>query len=303
MTTAADVVAATRRRLYGVDREQLNQVAVTLAASTAATTLQLTYDLTGIGAGTLLSCGLEVVYVWSVDDSTKQAVVQRGYQGSTVSVWTAGNVVYVNPRFTDFDIFTAVNDDLYDLSSPSSGLYQVRTLDLTAMSGQVGYDLNAIDFLGIADIRWQQQNTVTKEWTELVDYDVNENLPATAFASGTALFLTGAQPTPGQSMRVRYKSRFTQLTDLTTDLATTGLPSTAFDLPPMGAALRLMDAQPVARADMRSQGDTRRADEVRVGEVLQAPAALRQRRTQRIADEARRLNQIWPQRLRARIHV
>jgi hypothetical protein len=301
MTTAVDVVAATRRHLYGTDREDMNTL--NGPVTDVATTLTLTYDTTTLAKGDYLSIDLEVCYVWSADPTTNIATVQRGMLGSTPAAHASGAIVYVNPRFTDFEIFQAVNDDLLDLSAPSNGLYQIQTLDLTAVSGQVGYDFNAPGYLGVADIRWQQQNTVTKEWTQLTDYTISENLPTTAFASGTALFMTGPQPTAQQPIRVRYKSTFTQLTALTDNLTVTGLPATAYDLPPLGAALRLTAARPLPRADYTSQGDTRRADEVHVNDVLSAPSALRQLRQTRITEEARRLYQQWPAMLRARVNV
>src|SRR4051794_25315063 len=110
MTTAVDVVAATRRHLYGTDREDMNTL--NGSVTDVATTLTLTYDATTLSKGDYLSIDLEVLYVWSVDPTTSIATVRRGMLGSTPATHADGALVYVNPRFTDFEIFQAINDDL-----------------------------------------------------------------------------------------------------------------------------------------------------------------------------------------------
>lgn len=296
MATAADLVAAARRHLTGGGRAALNRLGAGIDGSIGTLTTAL--DAANIQAGAYLSIGLEVLYVWSVDVSSKQVTVQRGMLGSTPAPHAANDIIYVNPRFSDFEIFSALNDDLLDLSAPSNGLYRISMLDITARSGVYGYDFPAVDLLSVADVRWQVPG-VAAEWREVSDFTVNADLPTSAFPSGTAIFMRGA--IPGQTYRVRYRARLSPLTALTDDATVTGLASTALDIPPLGAAVRLMAGRPIGRAETNSQGDTRRADEVRVGEIVQAPAALRALRAERIAAEATRLAQTWENRLRPRV--
>lgn len=296
-----DVLQDARRYLYGRDRQALNRLAG--AVTNSATTVQFTYQLDGIQAGATISVGLEEMHVWSVDDSAKTALVQRAMNGSTATAHSADDIVYVNPRFSDFEIFQELNNTLRDLSSPYSGLFQVKTLDLTSVSGQEGYDLDVPGFLDVAEIRWQDYSTVADDWPELTDWQISDDLPTSTFPSGRAIFLTGGVPA-GRTVRVRYKAEFDLLTGLTDTVVTaTGLPGTALDVLAMGAAIRVMDGRAIGRADYDRQGDGRRADEVRVGDVTQAPAALRARYAQRVSAEAARLTQQWPQRLRARIRL
>ena len=297
-----DLIAATRRYLYGRERQQANQLAGDLTDLT--TTVQFTYDLGGIQPGATIGVGLEEMYVWTVDPGTKTAVVQRGMNGSQPGTHFTGDLVTVGPRYSDWEIFSELNNTLIDLSAPTSGLFQVRTVDLTAVSGQVGYDFPTTDFLSIADVAWQVPNTVTKSWVEITDWQLSYDLPVGAFPSGTALFINGDQPIPQQTIRVRYRALLSPLVSLTDPVITiTGLPGTALDIPSLGAALRVMDGRAIGRADFTRQGDTRRADEVRVAEVTQAPAALRARYAQRVQAEAARLQQQWPLRGRERIQI
>lgn len=303
MTTTADLIASARRHLLGRERQALNQLGANI--DNATTTVTFTQSLGGIQAGAVIGIGLEEMQVWSVNTAAGSASVLRGHNGSTAASHTAGDTVRVNPKFSDWEFFQALNDDLLDLSSPENGLFQIKTLDLTAVAAQYAYDFPATGFLDVADIRWQVPNTVTHEWREITNYTVNQNLPTTSFASGTAIFFDPHDlPLAYQPVRVRYKATFNPLTSLTDDVATTtGLPASATDIPPLGAAVRLMDGRPVGRADYLSQGDTRRADEVHVADVLNAPSHLEARRRQRINAEYLRLSQVWEQRLRARVRI
>jgi hypothetical protein len=292
-TLTSDWIAETRRHLGS--RPLLNQLAGTV--SDTDTTLTFTKPLGRIQEGSYLSVGLEVVYVWSVDSTSATATVQRGQNGSTPVAHAANDLVLVNPIVSDYEIVKALNADLTSLCSPASGLYQVRTLDLTAVSGEYGYDFPAIGFLSVADVRWQQLSPVTKNWLELTDWAYNTDLPTSAFPSGSALFIE-PRVTPGQTIRVRYRSQFTGVSALTDDVTVTGIPVSALDLPPLGAAITVMGSRPIVRADTSSQGDTRRATEVATADTTNAAAALRALRAQRIGEERERLSQQWPYRVR-----
>lgn len=294
---AADLITATRRHLYGSQRVELNKLNGAVALDDD--TITVANAVGGIVAGAVVSVGLEDLYVWSVADEV--VTVQRGYNGSAKSTHADGDLVSVNSRYTDWELMTHLNNDLNDLCAPGNGLYQIRTLDLTAVSGQLGYDFPAVGFLSIADARWKQLDSVTNQWWPLDGTRVEDSMPTDQFPSGTALFIDGRQPQPGQTIRIRYRAAFDPIGSLSDDVAeVTGLPLTALDLPPMGAAVVVMAGRPVGRAQYTSQGDTRRATEVSVGDVLNSPAALRQQRATRIAAEAGRLAQQW-ERMASRI--
>jgi hypothetical protein len=293
VATASDLLAATERHLLGGTREQRNKLAADVTVD--ATSWTFTFDLAGIKAGSRLSVGTETIYVWEVSDANKTATVERGFDGSAAAAHASGALVTVNPRFTRAEILSAVNDDLADLSSPNNGLFRVRSVDVTYNPAKAGYDLPTVGLIDVIEVRWKQAGS-SAYWPTIRrgSYQVSRNMDTAEFPSGTALFLT-TMASPGLPLRVRYKSTFGTLSALADDVETaTGLPATAHDLPPIGAALRLMAGREVKRNFTEAQGDTRRAEEVPPGAVDGSSRGLERLRRTRIADEASRLAAQYP---------
>ena len=93
---------------------------------------------------------------------------------------------------------------------------------------------------------------------------------------------------------MQYKTGFTALSAMSTALSTVGLHSEGYDLPALGAALRLMSTRPVRREFIDEQGSSRRADEVPAGAISASMRDLRALRETRINAEAARLDQQYP---------
>jgi hypothetical protein len=295
MTTAADLIQATHRHLMAGQREARNRLSGSLTASD--TTLTFEFDLAGIRAGSYVCVELEVMYVWSVNDSAKTAVVQRGELGSTAAIHADNSIVHVNPPFSCWSIFSALNDELRDLSSPANGLYQVKTVTLTYRAPYTGYDLTGVtDLIDVLEVRYELEGD-ERSWPLLRNWQVARGMSTAKFASGLAL-LTTEPAEEGNPVQVRYKSGFSPLAAGSDVVETvSGMSSTAMDILPMGAAIRVGAGREVARNLFERQGDTRRAEEVRSGAQLQAFAALRDLRERRISAERARLQAQWPVRL------
>jgi hypothetical protein len=293
--TLADLIADTKRHLQSLQREPMNRLGA--AATATDTTLTLEFDATQAQPGAHLQVGLELVYVWSVDQGSKVATVQRGQLGSTAAAHDAKAVVTVNPKFPDFAILKALNDDLLDLSSPANGLYAVRTADLTFSSGSAGYDFPATNLMEVLEIRYRVgQAAGYRQWPLITNYELSRNADLTDFPSGNALFLAegGAH---GQPLRVVYKSSFSPLSALSDDVeVVAGLPTEMQDIPPLGAAMRLIAPREVKRNFTEAQGESRRAGEVPPGAVLNSLRGLAAVRQERIVHEAGRLYQKHPER-------
>lgn len=272
--------------------------ALTLASSivAGATSLSLSDP-----AGTILSnlqpevtvaIDLELFFVQAVNASV--ATVVPGYLGSTQAAHSANALVYLNPRFSAFDVQSAINDDLADLCSVENGLYSVNSIEVTYNPAQIGYDLagvtNIIDIISIQQKRPYPVNywvpVPRNKWT------LTANADTTAFPSGYALRLNEGLY-PGMPMRITYRSRFSSLINLTDDAGTVGgLASTMYDLPPLGAMVALVAPREVKRNQIDSAPDSRRATEVPPGAVMNSVAqvlALRQRRINAEASNLKRL--------------
>lgn len=288
--TAQTLVYSTRLHLLGNRREPLNR----LAADTVpgAVSLELEFPPGGVQEGSTVQIGLELFYVWSVSGQT--ATVQPGYDNSVETAHDQGDLVTVNPKYPDHRILQALNDDLLDLSAPG-GLYRTRTVDLTWVDTAGGYDLTGVtDLLDLNDVWAQRAGVTSKDWVPVSNYRLERNADTGVFPSGFAVYFDSINE-PGAVLRLRYRSGFSPLVNLTDDAAAvTGLPLTALDIPPLGAAARLLRDQEVVRNSIDSQGDTRRAEEVPAGAVRRSADGLWADRARRIRNETARLGQANP---------
>ena len=244
--------------------------------------------------GVVIEINAELMYVLQVASTTIS--VLRGYGGSTAAAHTANDIVRVSPKFPTNRIISSLNDDLADLSAPGQGLFQMKTTSFTYNAGVDGYDLTGLTSAEIDSI---YSVTYADIGTEAAEPDVSSwrlrrNRDTASFSSGLALILyTGAWP--GQKITVMYKSPFTSITDGTTARSAVGLATTAYDLPPLGAAMALMTTTPIRREFLDAQGTSRMADEVPPGAISASFRDLMGRRRARVEAESGRLVSQYPQ--------
>src|SRR2546423_3076527 len=239
-TVASDLVEATRSLLDSGSRPEVDRLTTTM--NTSVTSVVVDFALGSMGAGATITIGLETMLVWSSTGST--ATVQRGWGGTVAAAHTAGDIIYVNPRWSAFTILRAINAELASYSSPRWGLYQMKTVDLTFSPATYGYDLTSVtDLIDVYELRWK--GYVAGDWPLIRRWSLARNMATTEFASGLALILDeGAGP--GKTIRVRYKAPFRALANLTDDIQTTGgHPARANDIPPLPAAAPPTAAQEV----------------------------------------------------------
>lgn len=300
MATLSTLIQQTLRRLQPGGQTQVLQVNGTYTAG--ATTLSVSDPSNGailpqVQIGQIISVDLELMLILYV--SGTNLTVSPGYFGSTAANHSSGALVYINPRFSQFDIMGAINDDLNDLCSPENGLYNPKEVELTYNPAQIGYDLTGVTGAG-AIISVQQkvpypigdwQPVSRKKWTFTAGADTTD------FPSGYALRLN-RPGYPGMPFRVTYKAFFSPFVNLTDDAqSVAGLPSTANDLPPLGAAVALVAPREVKRNEFDAEGDTRRATEVPPGAVMMSTKGVADLRQRRINAENARLAQLYGQQM------
>lgn len=288
-TTCSDLIEATRRLLMTGTHDERNVLAADISSS--ATTLTISQPIGGIRAGSRLSIDLEDIYVFNGTGTS--VTIQRGQWGTTATTHSSGTTILVNPKFSDFEIFKALNDVLRGLSS--DGLFRTKTVDLTYSAAVQGYDLTSVssDLIGVLDVRWKNVGPAAN-WPMIHPFTVVRNMATSEFASSSALILYEAA-IPGRTVHVRYKSSF-GLLGATTDVVTTttGLWSEALDILPLGAAIRLTEGREIKRNFTESQGDTRRAEEVPAGANLNAMRMLQIEYQRRLSNESGRLAAEYP---------
>jgi hypothetical protein len=292
MTTGNDWVAQTRSYLLSGYSENRNKLALPYTAGSG--TLTFKYPLEGVRAGARLCIGTNTFYVWSTNGLT--AEVTAGDEASTDANAPTGSLVHVAPRFTDDEIWKQLANDLQDLSSPSNGLFGIKFVDLTYNATLNGYDLGPIqdELLSIYEVKYltpgpqlDNPRIKTNGWR------LNRDANTTQFPSGISLQLF--EPAyPGYNVRVTYRTNFVMPTTMLANVSSTGLQASAYDLPPLGAAIRLMEGREIKRNFTEGQGDTRRAGETPPGAILQSSRGLQQLRASRITAEAAKLEALYP---------
>lgn len=287
MATVAELIEETRRLIFTGQREERNKL--TAAIDGAVTTLTCTYPMAAIQRGAKLSIDLEDMYVWDI--ASQVATVDRGQFGSTAASHVINSLIHVNSKFTPWEIFNAINDEIVSLSAPTNGLYKIVTTELTYNAAISGYNYSTAAVLDVLEVRYAVPGP-SGEYVLSSNWDLARNL-SDEYASGSAIMVRDAFP--GRTVLVTAKAPFTQLAAaLTTDTSTTGIPTTALDILSIGAAWRLTAPREIKRNFDEVQGDTRRAQEVPPGANLGGSRELQRLRQSRIAEEAARLRQANP---------
>lgn len=222
----------------------------------------------------------------------------RGQYGTTGASHAAASTVWVNPKYSRFQVLRAINEELRSLSA--AGLYRVTALDLTATATRSGYDMTGVtpdDVLDIVEVLADQPGPAT-HWQPISSYRLIRDASTTDFASGLGIVLN--EPGyPGHTVRVTYKRRFSSvaIADAATALETSaGIDPEAHDIVAIGAAIRLLASREVRRSQLNAQPDTRRGEEVPPGASLQSARGLIALWERRIAEEKTRLARRYPSR-------
>lgn len=289
MTTTADLIASAKRWLQHTGRPEINRLAG--AESNSDINIGVDWDLGSITAGAVICVDLEEMYVWTA--SSFSAQVQRGWNGSTPAAHSSGALVEVNPLFSNWRILNEINAELNSLSPQ---IYQVKTKTITATAAS-SYDLVA----DVIDVLTVQTNAygASLDWPELHRWKFWANQDTSVFGSGRALQFF-EMPAPGRTIRVTYAAPLNTLSTLADTVETvSGLPTSAADIPSIGAAARLLSSREARRSQMDAQPEARQAADVPPSTARSAAAQLFALRDRRIKEEVGKLTRLYPTRMRA----
>ena len=277
-----DMIADTRRLTYGSMADQLNFIALDVPAD--ATELPLVMDLTGITPGMILSAGLNVYYVTNVIASEKKVEVYPGYDNSRSEALTAGTPVMIRPRATDWQLFNNLNWEITQLCSASNGLYKVASwtspIDVTWQTYDVPVAAQGMVSLLRIRVRWPSTPDI---WSDLDDIMFE-------YQQDKQLIKVKRQIPAASTLEFVYKDSFKQAAGLTSDIVVDcGMTETQLDIPPMGAAMKLLRTTESRRTQIHNQGDSKRADEVPPGTNSSAAREMERAYQNRVNDELARL--------------
>jgi hypothetical protein len=271
MTTMADLVRGVRSRLSGTLTDELNTLAAGYSVGQGQITL--TYDSQGLAPGSVICCEENTWYVYAIDASGgKVATVAPSYDGGPDIAKAAGKQVRIQPRVSDWSIFTALRDQIRLMSSPAHGLSIINFwMDLgntSDLSGQYPppdgiLPSRILAVYGSDGTRWWPIRQF--DWTLGSVRIYDDRFSQYCFV---------------------YQMPFVEPTGFTDDLvATVGLSTTMLDIPELGAAGMLMMGMENRRNTLSSQGDPRRSTEVNAGSNVGAGRELLRLRDSRIQDE------------------
>lgn len=283
------LVSDVRRRVYGAMTENVNLIEEDAVAGSDVIKLSLGVD--GIQKGMMISGGLNVWFVKAIYAANNSVFVIPGYDNSPQDAVSAGDMVYVRPRMTDWFAFNALNDQLSLLSSPENGLYKIGTFTLPVDTTWGTYTVpsSASDMTTLMRVRWLQSGT-TDLWRDLKPYQWRWQNSATHSTIRSLVQIPG-----GTTVEFTYRAPFTKATTLTADpIADCGLAETMLDLPVMGAASSLLMTTESTRTQVAVQGDTRRPEEVANMANQGIGTALYRLYIKRVQQEAIRLNNRVP---------
>ena len=289
MTTASQIITRANRQLLSGTIEQRNKLASSINAS--VDTITFVNPLEAIRPGQTFEIDSELFYVWSISAGAKEAVVERGFNGTTAASHDANAIVTVNPRFPRNQMLEALNDELADLSSPINGLFKVTAFNLDYNGSDAMIDLTGTS--GIQDIMSVSVRYLTDDYVPVKRWRLIRDVPTDDFPTGVALRMD--QAVLAGRLRIVYKTAFTALTSESQDVTTVaGVPSSCDDILVLGVQIRLMSPREIKRNFTESQGETRRADEVPQGAVAGSIQNLLRLRRDRITAEAMRLARQYP---------
>jgi hypothetical protein len=287
MTTMNDMIADTRRMVYGSLAESINIISADAAAGASTLTMEL--DVSGISAGMVLSSKLNVWYVKGIVPTSKTVLVIPGYDNAPQGAVSVNDIVYIKPRVTEWFLFNTLNDVIRQLSSPTNGLYRESTFTLNVDPIYETYDIpiEAEGMIGISRIYVSWPGTTDtfsdlKPW--MWDWQPSKSL----------IRITRNLPA-ASTITVVYKAPFAPATTLSDNVVTVcGLSDTMTDIPPLGAATALLRTTEARRNQIQVQGDPRRADEVPAGSNQSIAQAFARDFRDRVQDEYARLIQRTP---------
>jgi len=266
-TTLADAIRATKRHLHGLYRPAYNKLADSI--TTTDTSLNLAYDETVAGR-LFIGIGTELAYVWSASGST--LTLERGMEGTDAQAHAADTLIEMEPTYPDGLVLQALRDELRSYG-PSS-LYRLIEVGITPSTDRavdLGPGYHVAQVRGLRDDIWHTLDfrlvSASRDNLQvLLPFDVSQwdDLVADV-AIGFSLPDTWATTI-----------------DLVDDM---GFEESMLDIPPLGAARRLLQEAPRVRT--ATAVEPRAAQEVEAMQRTQVRRDLELQRQMRI-DEIRR---------------
>jgi hypothetical protein len=278
--------------LYGFTTLQDQATYLTANVSASATSLALA-DATAISRG-ILEIDDELMWADTIDTTGLTATLPpygRGYRGTTATTHASGTRVVSSPLFPRALVKSAINETI---RAVYPDLWGIGTTTFTLNPAITTYALPAGTTKVLA-ASWQTVGP-TREWLPIRRWRMDQHANTGAFATGATVSVYDSI-TPGRTVQVVYAKQPSVLVNNTDDFVTvTGLPASAEDVIRLGAAYRMVPFFDSPHLSGMSAEADFAANQRPVGASSQLGRYMLQQYQLRLADEARRLQDLYPAR-------
>ena len=263
-STVDNTIQRIRRQASSGYRFEFNLLASAVTAS--VTTIPLDMELTAaMQAGSVICVGLETMRVRSISIEARTCEVIRGWYDSDPVVHSAGDEVWINPRFTPIDIYDAM---AAELQSWGPALYRPFGATFAVQSSNDIAELPATfaGMYGLISVRAQQVPAIPGGGWPDVNVRFQRGTGWTGLTtSGLVLRFIDGVADGNVHVMAAMPFSVTALT-LSADLVTgIGLQESMLDVLEMGVKLRLETDNEIGRSARTAQDEPRRAVETPVG--------------------------------------
>lgn len=248
---------------------------------------------TGISAG-IVEIGQELVYADTVgaDGTVTVTPWGRGYQSTVAAIHAAGVRVISQPSFPRAKIVDAINQVLERVFPD---VFAVKVIELTTTVPVITYLLPA-DCQNVLGIRWMRPDG-RQYWQAATNWRMSPGGGTLFGDTGRSVDIADAM-LPGRPLQITYAAKPAQLVNETDDFETvTGLNLGVEDVITLGATVQMLPPEELSRLQQSSVEQQNRAQLVAPSAALTATRALEQRFQQRLAEERRTLQRLYPPRV------
>ena len=290
MSTFEQLTDSTLLYLYGFTT--LQDQATYLTASVSASALSIPVaDATAISRG-VLEIDDELIWADTVDTTGLTATVPpygRGFRSSTAASHASGTRVVSSPLFPRTLVKQAINQTI---TAVYPDLWGIGSTSFTFNPAVSAYALPAGTKKVLA-VSWQTVGP-TREWMPVRNWRLDPNANTTAWPTGVTLNVYDSI-TPGRTVQVTYAKQPSVLVNDSDDFSTvTGLPDSSEDVIRYGAAYRMVPFFDSPHLSGMSAEADFAANLRPVGASAQLGRSMLQTYQIRLAEEARRLQDLFP---------
>lgn len=285
MTTLNQMVLRMRGMLTGGQAEDMSSLAEDYVAGSGQIVLR--YGKKNLAVGSIVSVGLTTFQVFEASADTKTFKGFGGADGGPDVDYPAGTLVRVKPSHSTWAVFDELSGAIESLSAPRNGLYRIAEYTPTELNRFDGtYPLPEMDQtpVRLLSVRWRTQGTDAWSSTGNAEF-VQQDWVVRVY---------GSLPM-GDSIEFLFAMPFARPASLDDDLLTVcGIDAGLEDCVLLGAASNLALSSEGRRVSVFSQGDARRAEEVKEGANIGVSRMYAAQFQSRVDEEYGRLLRLWP---------